>query len=137
MIDKLMSGSSLENTIVPNSSSTKKVKSFVPKTSKQVLQLCYWDLQLNKKLRASITEASIPSSYADLERDIYYDILNWFILSGKFVNRCRKWEFNQRAQQHIFGFEVLHTGEISFGEEVCQKIKIKIWTAVPNSFSKF
>ena len=83
MIDKLMSGSSLENTIVPNSSSTKKVKSFVPKTSKQVLQLRYWDLHLNKKLRASITEASIPSSYAGLEWDIYYDILNWFILSGK------------------------------------------------------
>ena len=31
----------------------------------------------------SITQASIPSSYADSEWDIYYDILNWFILSGK------------------------------------------------------
>ena len=51
-----------------------------------------------------------------IETLVCYDTLIWSILSGELFNRCRKWEFNRRSQQHIVGVKVLYTGEISWME---------------------
>ena len=81
------------------------------------LKLCYWDLRAQQESKNFDNPGLNPLVTMQLRNEtlICYDTLIWFILSGELFNRCRKWEFKQRSQQHI-GVKVLYTGEISWME---------------------
>ena len=76
-----------------------------------------------------ITQASIPSSYADSEWDIYYDILNWFILSGKLSTNTGSGSLTDSTTTYFWFWSWIAHSWNQLWRRSLPKIKLKIWAA--------